>query len=300
MRFTKIVLLKKLMCNYSDNYNVRIQITESPPIVTKRKRKPSLEDSYSDISSVSSSSESDVSAEEDIPSQPSPTVPTTSKIVETESDEESDDDSDIYEQLRNTRKLSVNSVYSDKESSEEEEEGVEENLSQEEVEPSPSLPVAMHIDHMYAKPPKTPEAQSDTDNVVVEINEEDEKLKKEELLTAQARQHTFPARSSEEEDKLLNQFRHGYGPDKEEVEMFKLALKRLKGEKDDLVSDVPWAYYPSDILCVLYLFNCACHCMARVAFAVGLDTTDHWSLNVSEYAQAHTQIKCRVIYANSM
>lgn len=266
MRFTKIVLLKKLICNYSDNYNVHIQITGSPPIVTKRKRKPSLEDSYSDISSVSSSSESDVSAEEDIPSQPSPTVPTTSKIVETESDEESDDDSDIYEQLRNTRKLSVNSVYSDKESFEEEEEGegVEENLSQEEVEPSPSLPVAMHTDHMYAKPPKTPEAQSDTDYVVVEINEEDEKLKKEELLTAQARQHTFPARSSEEEDKLVNQFRHGYGPDKEEVEMFKLALKRLKGEKDDLVSDVPWAYYPSDILCVLYICNHACYCVPCV------------------------------------
>ena len=124
------MLLKKLMCNHSDNYNVHVQITGSSPIVTKRKRKPSLEDSYSDISSVSSSSESDVSAEEDIPSQPSPTAPATSKIVETESDEESDDDSDIYEQLRNTRKLSVNSVYSDKESSEEEEEGegVKENL----------------------------------------------------------------------------------------------------------------------------------------------------------------------------
>ena len=105
------------------------------------------------------------------------------------------------------------------------EEGVEDDLSHEEVEPSPSLPVAMHTDHMYAKSPKTSEAQSDTDNVVVEINEEDEKLKKEEMLTAQARQHTFPARSSEEKDKLVNQFRHGYGPDKEEVEMFKLALK---------------------------------------------------------------------------
>ena len=205
----------------------------------------------SDISSVSSSSESDASAEEDFPSQPSPMAQTTSKvIVETESDEESDDDNDIYEQLRNTRKLSVNSVYSDKESSEEEElEEVEENLSQE-VDPSPTLPVAMHTDHMYAKPPKSPEAQSDTDNVVVEINEEDEKLKKEELLTAQARQHSFPARSSEEEEKLVRQFRNGYGPDKEEVEMFKLALQRLKRDKDELVSDVPWAYYPSDILCI--------------------------------------------------
>ena len=30
--------------------------------------------------------------------------------------------------------------------------------------------------------------------------------------------------------------------------MFKLALKRLKEEKDELVSDVSWADYPSDIL----------------------------------------------------
>ena len=181
---------------------------------------------------------------------------TTNKIVETESDEESDDDSDIYEQLRNARKLSVNSVYSDKESSEEEEEGDLEEVEEQKVKTSPTLPVAMHIDHMYAKLPKTPEAQSDTDNVVVEINEEDEKLRKEELLTAQARQHSFPARSSEEEEKLVHQFRTGYGPDKEEVEMFKLALKRLKREKDELVSDVPWAYYPSDILCVITISLC--------------------------------------------
>ena len=183
------------MCNNSDAYDVHMKITGSLPIVARHKRKRSLEDSYSDISSVSSSSESDVSAEEDIPSQPFPTAPTTSKIVETESDEESDDDSDIYEQLRNTTKLSVNSVYSDKESSEEKEEGegVKENLSQEEVEPFPSLFVAMHTDHMYAKLPKTPEALSDTDDVVVEINEKDDKLKKE-MLIAQARQHSLSAR----------------------------------------------------------------------------------------------------------
>ena len=109
-------------------------------------------------------------------------------------------------------------------------------------------------------------------------------MKKEELLTAQARQHTFPAWSSEEEDKLVNQFHHGYGPDKEEVEMFKLALKRLKGEKDDLVNDVPWAYYPSDILCVLHICNCACHCVSCTFSAIVLDTLliSHWPLNVIE------------------
>ena len=39
--------------------------------------------------------------------------------------------------------------------------------------------------------------------------------------------------------------------------MFKLALKRLKEEKDDLVTDVPWADYPSDILFIMivYIFH---------------------------------------------
>ena len=180
-------------------------------------------------------------------SPPSRAAPTTSKIIETESDdEESDDDSDIYEQLRNARKLSVNSVYSDKESSEEELE--ERDTSQVEVSSPPPVLTPVHMDHIYAKPPVTPEAQNDNDNEDVEIDEEAEKLKKEELLTAQARQHSFPVRSADAEDKILHQFRHGYGPDKEDVEMFKLAIKRLKEEKDDLVSDVPWAYYPSDIL----------------------------------------------------
>ena len=221
----------------------------------RRKRKPSLDDSYSDISSVSSSSDSDVSMEEEkdnAPSSPSLAVPTTSKTIETESDdEESDDDSDIYEQLRNARKLSVNSVYSDKESSEEELE--ERELSQKEESSPPPVSTLVHTDHIYAKPPKTPEAQNDNDDFV-EMDEEAEKLKREELLTAQARQHSFPVRSAEEEPKILDQFYHGYGPEKEDVEMFKLALKRMKQEKGELVTDVPWAYYPADILFIMIVY----------------------------------------------
>ena len=208
-----------------------------------------MDDSYSDISSISSSSDSDVSMEEEenISTLPSRAVPTASKIIETESDdEESDNDSDIYEQLRNARKLSVNSVYSDKESSEEELE--ERDSSQVEVSSPPPVLTPVHNDHIYAKPPITPETQNDNDEEDVEIDEEAEKLKKEELLTAQARQHSFPARSADAEDEILHQFRHGCGPDKEDVEMFKLALMRLKKGKDELVSGVPWAYYPSDIL----------------------------------------------------
>ena len=60
------------------------------------------------------------------------------------------------------------------------------------------------------------------------------------MLIAQVRQHSFPARSSEEEDKIVDQFRHGYDPNKEEVEKFKLVLKKLNGEKDDLVNDVQY------------------------------------------------------------
>ena len=76
----------------------------------------------------------------------------------------------------------------------------------------------------------------------------EEKLRKKEVLTSQARQHTFPARSAAEEDKIPHQFSRDYGPDMEDIEMFKLALMGLKEEKDELVSDVSWAYYPSDIL----------------------------------------------------
>ena len=42
------------------------------------------------------------------------TTPAISKTVQTESDEESDDKSDVSEQVRNARKLNVNSVYSEK------------------------------------------------------------------------------------------------------------------------------------------------------------------------------------------
>ena len=225
-------------------------------LVSRRKRKPSV-DSYSDISSVSSSGESDAYVEEDeegdISSPPRLARHTTSKIVETESEEEeSDDDSDIYEQLRNARKLSVNSVYSDRESSEEDMDEEEEPLQQKVV-PSPPQPVPVHTDHIYAKPPKTPEAQNDNDDIVVEINEEEEKQRREELLTAQARQHSFPVRSAEREDEILHQFHDNYGPDKEDVEMLKQALKRLKEQKNELVDGVPWAYYPSDILsCIVW------------------------------------------------
>ena len=38
------------------------------------------------------------------------------------------------------------------------------------------------------------------------------------------------------------------GLDREDVQMFKLALSRLKGEGDPLVDDLDWAHYPHNIL----------------------------------------------------
>jgi len=95
---------------------------------------------------------------------------------------------------------------------------------------------------------------------MLSIAEEDEveiSKKREEMLTAQARQHSFPKRSTEEEELNLRTYLEEYGPDQEEVEMFKLALKKMKEAGDELVGDVPWSFYPSDILCCVlqyYLF----------------------------------------------
>ena len=52
------------------------------------------------------------------------------------------------------------------------------------------------------------------------------------------------------EKEILDKFRHGDGPDDEDIKMFKLALQRLHEEEDELVKNVHWAYYPSDILSI--------------------------------------------------
>ena len=58
----------------------------------------------------------------------------------------------------------------------------------------------------------------------------------------------FPAWTAEEESRILVQFCHGNGPNQEDVKMFKLVFMRLKMNREKLVEDVHWAYYPSDIL----------------------------------------------------
>ena len=62
----------------------------------------------------------------------------------------------------------------------------------------------------------------------------------------------FKKRTAENEDKIMRQFCDS-GPDTEDVEMLKQALKRLKEKKDELADGVRWAYYPSDILFTTYV-----------------------------------------------
>ena len=63
----------------------------------------------------------------------------------------------------------------------------------------------------------------------------------------------FRPRSTEEEEKIMQKCRNGDGVDIEDVKMLGLAYKRLKESRDQLVKDVHWAYYPTDILVIITL-----------------------------------------------
>ena len=61
----------------------------------------------------------------------------------------------------------------------------------------------------------------------------------------------------------MDQFRHGCDPNKEEVEKFKLALKRLNEEKDDLVNDVQYLGHITlqiSFVCCTYVTICVIVC----------------------------------------
>ena len=58
----------------------------------------------------------------------------------------------------------------------------------------------------------------------------------------------FLERSDLEENRIMRGIFSGDGPDEEDLEMLKLAFKKLKEEKDEVVDGISWAYYPSDIL----------------------------------------------------
>ena len=58
----------------------------------------------------------------------------------------------------------------------------------------------------------------------------------------------FLERSDIKENCIMRGIFSGDGPDEEDLEMLKLAFKKLKEEKDEVVDGISWAYYPSDIL----------------------------------------------------
>ena len=58
----------------------------------------------------------------------------------------------------------------------------------------------------------------------------------------------FLERSDLEENLIMRGIFSGDGPDEEDLEMLKLAFKKLKEEKNEVVDGISWAYYPSDIL----------------------------------------------------
>ena len=65
------------------------------------------------------------------------------------------------------------------------------------------------------------------------------------------RKPKYKKRSLKMEDEILERFIE-QGLDKEDVLMFKLAVGRLKELRDELVGHVSWAYYPHNILFILY------------------------------------------------
>ena len=75
------------------------------------------------------------------------------------------------------------------------------------------------------------------------------------LCRLNVRLYINPVRQARNREYSVCNFRD-YGLDEEDFEMFGLALKRLKEDKDELVDGVPWAYYPSDILllCIYVLY----------------------------------------------
>ena len=84
-----------------------------------------------------------------------------------------------------------------------------------------------------------------------EVGEEEEEEKKEEVEVVAPCKPRYKRRSSVCEVEVLDVFLEE-GLDKEDVQMFKLAMARLKDREDPLVDDVPWAHYPYYILSFWY------------------------------------------------
>ena len=67
----------------------------------------------------------------------------------------------------------------------------------------------------------------------------------------------FKARCPEDEEKLACGLL-GDPPDREDIVMLRLALGRMKGEGEELVGGVSWAYHPHDILSLVIVNVTSC------------------------------------------
>ena len=104
------------------------------------------------------------------------------------------------------------------------------------------------------KPPKlktgvasSPRQYRDKENLLGEDQEEEGTEMEVEVVKPAPPRPRFKPRPSSSEQDILGGFVEA-GLDKEDVQMFKLALSRLKGEGESLVEGLPWAHYPHNIL----------------------------------------------------
>lgn len=87
----------------------------------------------------------------------------------------------------------------------------------------------------------------------------------------QARRYMFKKRPLKAEEEILRLFLGGAGVDKEDVRMMRQALVQLIDSGDQLVTNVIWSHYPSDIHTLWGSWVAVVQCMyANVGMAVWL------------------------------
>ena len=100
----------------------------------------------------------------------------------------------------------------------------------------------------------SPKQYRDKENLLGELEEAEEELELVKAPVPPPPRPRFKRRPSVSDQNILESFIEE-GLDKEDVQMFKLALARLKGEGDSLVEGLPWAHYPHNILCYIEFFK---------------------------------------------
>lgn len=91
----------------------------------------------------------------------------------------------------------------------------------------------------------SPQQYRDKENLLDDVQEDEEMV---EVVKPPPPKPRYKPRLTLEEQGVLEGLVGEPGLDKEDVQMFKLALGQLRGEEDSLVEDLPWAHYPHNIL----------------------------------------------------